>query len=284
MRRAMVQWCGRLSVVVLLLVGGRAQGGHAIPEPSFAQRVALADCVFVGRVTEIEADLVDAFPLVKIGPAKVPYRIATIRVDKAIAGADGLEQLRVGALATAQPIVGMTGTTRRPRVELKAEQEGCFFLRKHPDESFCVATDPWDVLDKKTQDFDKDLAYVQRCAPLLAKPDMGLRSKDAEDRILTAAMLIFRYRTARWIYAGAPKLEGIDPDESKLILAALAEGSWTEKDARTRPNRPRLFFRLGLTAKDGWMAPANLKEVPDAAKKWVEANAAYRIQRYAPEK
>jgi hypothetical protein len=46
-----------------------------------------------------------------------------------------------------------------------------------------------------------------------------------------------------------------------------------------------MFFRLGLTAKDFWTPPANFKDTPEAAKKWLKDNAgAYRIQRYVAAK
>jgi hypothetical protein len=45
----------------------------------------------------------------------------------------------------------------------------------------------------------------------------------------------------------------------------------------------RLFYRLGLTEKDGWRRPGAAKEVPEAARAWLRAHAAtYRIRRYAP--
>ena len=37
---------------------------------------------------------------------------------------------------------------------------------------------------------------VKRCVKLLEKPTAGLKSKDASDRLLTASLLINRYRTA----------------------------------------------------------------------------------------
>ncbi len=71
---------------------------------------------------------------------------------------------------------------------------------------------------------------------------------------------------------------------SKLILAALAEGPWTEEDSQSQVGRLRLFLRLGLTDKDGWLQPRSMEEMPAAAQKWLRDHAAaYRIQRYVPE-
>ncbi len=145
-------------------------------------------------------------------------------------------------------------------------------MRKHPDERFHVLLAWWDFLDKaKTKDFDRDLALVKRGAKLLADPVAGLRSRVAEDRLLTAGMLIFRYRTAQQVYRGDPKTEPIDAEQSRLILSALAEGDWTEKDARDPMGRLCLFSRLGLTDVDGWNPPPSAKEAGEAARRWLRA-------------
>ena len=47
----------------------------------------------------------------------------------------------------------------------------------------------------------------------------------------------------------------------------------------------RVFFRLGLTAQDGWTPPRDAKALPDAAKQWLKDNAEkYRIQRLVADK
>ena len=117
-------------------------------------------------------------------------------------------------------------------------------------------------------------------AKLLAKPMDGLKSKDADERLLTAALLIARYRTPK---AGQTRTESIDADESKLILQTLADADWTARAPKVgfQMNPQNLFFRLGVTPKDGWNQPKDFKKLQEEAKKWLKDNAdKYRISRY----
>src|SRR4029077_13618603 len=115
------------------------------------------------------------------------------------------------------------------QVELSTNQEGCFFLRKHPEESFAIAQASYDFMDKASEkNYGQDLALVKQCARLLETPLDGLKATDAEERRLTAAMLLFRYRTPRHVYRGKPATEPIDAAQSKLILTALQTGDGSE--------------------------------------------------------
>jgi hypothetical protein len=254
-----------------------ARAGFPLPEPPLPQRVALADAIIVGKVTEVVSDpvLASAIPKITRAPA-VSYRLAVVQVETSVRGAKDLREIRVGFAAPPR---------RRTDFGWTVGQGGCFFVRKHPDGSFFVIESSFDVLDRaRSRTFDRDFALVQRCAKLLDDPEAGLRSKDAEDRLLTAGMLIFRYRTPRHVYRGEPKTEPIDAGLSRLILSVLAEGPWTEKDVRAPAGRLRLFLRIGLTDKDGWQPTESPKDTASAAQQWLHANAErYRIRRYVAE-
>jgi hypothetical protein len=269
----------RAMAVILMLMTclPHLRAGFPRPEPPIPQRVALADCVVVGQVTSVPADLVHAFALPKIaGAAKVPHQMAVVRIDSVVAGAKDLRELRVGFIAPP------SSPGRRPAFQWSVGQQGCFFLRKHPDEAFWVLQSEFDMLDKaRDKDYERRLALVRRCGKLLEDVEAGLRASDAEDRLLTAGMLILRYRTPQHVYRGAPKTEPIDAEQSRRILAVLAEGEWTDKDLRDPMGRLRLFFRLGLTNRDGWKPVRSDKEAAEAAQAWLHANAStYRIRRY----
>ena len=46
----------------------------------------------------------------------------------------------------------------------------------------------------------------------------------------------------------------------------------------------QVFFRLGLTEKDGWTPPKDYKQFPEAASRWLKDHAdTYRIQRFVAE-
>jgi hypothetical protein len=235
--------------------------------------VALADAVVVARVAAIEEATVQAFPLMRVrGGSRVPFKMARLHIERVLLGKAGPEQVRVG--------VGPG-----PRMPLLKEgQSGCFFLHRHPDEPFLVLSAGSDFIDSKRKDHDEALALVTRCAALLANTDEALRSADGDGRLLTAAMLVFRYRTPRHAYSGPPRTEPIDAEQSRRILAVLKEGSFSDKAARDPTGRLTLFLRLGLAEDDGWKPPPRLPDVGPAAEKWLAAHAdTYSIRRYIPE-
>src|SRR5262249_47447594 len=116
------------------------------------------------------------------------------------------------------------------------------------------------------------------------KPNDGLKSKEAEERLTTAALLVTRYRTNRNPEA---KTEEVPAEQSKLILEVLASADWAPKNNPRQfgqPNPQQIFFQLGITDKDGWKQPQDFTKLADEAKKWCKDNAGkYRIKRFVNE-
>jgi hypothetical protein len=276
-----------LIVVVVVFFSSYSHGIVPLAEPSLPQRVALADLVVIGKVTALEPDLVDTTPLLKIPRvSKIPYQIAVVTVQTPILGAKTPAQVRVGYVVLPSNTKESGVKYRRlARVTLAVGQEGCFFLTKHPEEPFYIAQAAYEFLDQaKTKDYSKKLAEIKHCAELLRDPDLGLQSKAPADRLLTAAMLIFKYRTARFVYTGKPTTAPIEPEQSRRILATLAEAEWKEGEAPLELSPFSLFMRLDLTAEDGWTPPPSVPGQISAAKKWLRENGdKYRIQKYVPE-
>ncbi len=274
------------SVLVCLaaLVSTPAHALMIAPAP-IPERVAQAEVIVVGTVGKVESQNVSAIPFFG-GKDKVEFQVVAVKIDDAVLGAKGLKEIRVGFVPPQNKPAGPIRLPR-PSVILETGQEVCLFLRKHPEESFYVAPMYFDVMDKKNPNFSQDVELVKRCVKLLAEPDAGLKAKDADDRLLTAAMLLSRYRTDR-SGTGKGKTEPVEAEQSKLILQALADADWS------KPNHPllgaqmspqQLFLRLGLTDKDGWSQPKDFKEFPALAKNWLKENAGtYRLQRFAVEK
>src|SRR5207302_1891396 len=100
------------------------------------------------------------------------------------------------------------------------------FLTPHHSGEFQVMQAYFDVVDKQAPTFDKDLEAAKKYAKMLADPDKSLKSKDTEERLTAAAMLISKYRSPQ-PSATPPKEEPIDADRSKLILNALADADWS---------------------------------------------------------
>jgi hypothetical protein len=111
-------------------------------------------------------------------------------------------------------------------------------------------------------------------------PQAALKSKDADERLMAAAILIEKYRTFRG--PGAPKQEPIDAAESKLIVLAIANADWKApvNFGGFRPNPAQLFGRLGIGPNDGFkVAPGTDYQVQ--AQNWLRDNAEkYRVQRF----
>jgi hypothetical protein len=263
-----------------------------IAPPALPQRVALAGCVVVGKVTNIEEKTVPAsrFPG---DPEKGEYRVAVVKVDEAVLGGKGLTHVRVGFQlpppdARPMPTGGRPVLRRFRGVTLEKGQEACFFLAPHPEEPFYVVATPYDLLDKSSPEFGKELAEVRRAARMIADPASGLRSKDAGDRYMTAAMLLTRYRTPK-PSAAPPRTEPVDAEQSKQILLALADADWSVAP-RPGPGANRmlpqnLFALLGLTEKDGWKPPMDFAKFPGQARAWLNEHAGtYRIERFVTEK
>jgi hypothetical protein len=249
-----------------------------VPMP---ERMAAAELIVVGKVTEIEPRTLSARPDPQ-AEKKWEYKIAVVEITDGILGAKGMKKVRIGFIPRRPEIA----IGHYPEIDFSVGQEGLYILNKHSDADFYEPGVYYNVVDKKSANFEHDVEYAKRCARLLADPDPGLKAKEAEDRLLTAGLLITRYRGGRFAAAGAKtKAEPIDAAQSKLILEALAAADWYQPRAAERGSPQRYFIGLGLTDKDGWKQPENGQDFAAAAQQWCKDNAAsYRIQRLVPEK
>jgi hypothetical protein len=262
--------------LVLLAATLTGQAGtlpaDALPLPN---RVAAADLVIVGKVTTFEDKTVSA-PTFLGSKTKADYKIAVITLSDAVPAPKGLKTVRLGFVPTPAGVA-----VSPPPFEPVVGQEGCFFLSKHGEADFYVAPLRLNFLDKGSPTFDKDIALVKRCATILADPSAALKAKDNQDRFLAAAMLVYRYTTRK---GPNPKSEPIDAEQSKLILEALAAADWTPTTDFTQLSPRMVLSRLPLTAKDGWMPPADPKAYAAYAQRWLTDRAGtYRIQRFVTE-
>jgi hypothetical protein len=293
----MKRWTLATAAVLGLIVAASVAPAMMIAPAPIPQRVATADMVVVGKVTGFGPKAVSA-PRFPGDTEKSEYQIAIVRVSKGLFGAKDVEEIKVGFLPPPPPPAAgppprpggpiAIGPLRKWReVQLALGQEGCMFLTKHFEGDFYVLPAYFSLADKKSPDFRGVIDEVEKCTKLLAEPKASLEAKKAEERFLTAGLLIYRYRMQRGPGA-AVKQEPIDADESRLILKALAEADWVGRPGpiglRGMPMMPQgLFMQLGVTDKDGWVQPKDYNKFPAAAKKWLEENAGkYRIQRLVP--
>jgi hypothetical protein len=258
------------------------------PAPIF-ERVARTENVVVGKVTSIEEKSVMA-PVILGAKDNMEYLVAVVKIDQTIQGAKGLTHIKVGFPAPQAAVPGRPiRLGGRGQTKLEKDQEVLLFLTPHNSGEFQIMEAYFDVVDKNADTFAKDVEAAKKYAKMLADPEKGFQSKDATDRLTTAAMLITKYRTPR-ASTKAPKEEPIDAGMSKLILNTLADADW----APAKPGGPpgnnqlmplNLFFRLNLTDKDGWKPPMDGNKFAEAAQQWIKDNKdKYVLKRFVAEK
>jgi len=267
-------------VACLVTVAAAAQAkALMIAPPPTGMRLGSADLVVVGKVTGFGPKMVKS-EMFKGDEREM--QVALVKVGETLAGKAGKE-VKVGFFPPPPrqgggPRIGRGGMS----VQLKQDEESLLFLTKHPTlKDTYMANNYFDAIAKKDNpNFAKEVETVKKTVKLLDKPIDGLKSKDADDRLLTAALLLTRYRTPR---TPGAKLEEIPADESKLILEVIANADWSGRAPRGNfmTNPQGLFFQLGLTEKDGWKQPTDFRKLPDDAKKWLKDNAGkYRVKGY----
>jgi len=275
-----------LACAVMLAVSAVSAKALMIAPAPVPLRVAGADAVVVGKVTSIEAKPVKA-AMFKDDAREM--QIAKVKVETTVLGRSARE-IKVGFFSP-MPI-GPGGGIRpirpgRGGVQLTADQEAMMLLTKHPTMKDTYVVQMYtDVVNKKgNPNFENELAEAKKYAKIIANPMTGLEAKDADERLLTASVLVTRYKTQK---PHLTKTEAVPAKESKLILEALAKADWNARNPKPgffMINAQTTFNRLGLTAKDGWTPPMDYNKFQAEAKKWLADNAGkYKIQRYVSEK
>ena len=283
--------CMAVGLAVVCLTASAVIGkAMMIAPPPGPQRMAAAETVVVGKVTSIEEKTIEASPAA--GAPKVLYKVAVVKIGEDIKGVKGLTSIRVGFIPPMDvpappPAEGPRIRIRRvPQANLAVGQEAIFFLKKHHDKDFYVAPMYFDVVNKEgNAAFEKDVAQLKKSAKILQSPMESLKSKDADERLLAAGLLVTTYRTPQG--TRQQKLAPIDAEQSKLILQAIADADWSKQGGRSEMTAATVFGSLYLTPADGWK-PAPFKnyqvEFPAAAKQWLKDNAdTYRVMKFVPD-
>jgi hypothetical protein len=208
--------------------------------------------------------------------------VAVVKITDGIHGVKDQKSVRVGFQAPVAPKPGapiIGGGRRGP--QLTTGQEGLFVISMHPDGKFYQAPNFGAFVAAANKTFDTDVKLAKRVVTVMANTKTALESKDADERLMAAAILVSKYRTQKPPLPN--KEEPIDAAESKLILNAIATANW--KPARLGETNPyQLFLQLRVTPADGWTAPKNVKTQDDlksAVQTWIrEKGDNYRIKRF----
>jgi hypothetical protein len=275
-----------LTGLACLLAGTTNAQALRIAIAPVPMRVAGAEAAYVGKVTAVAEK---AVPANMYKGDMRQMKIATVRVSETLIG-KGAREVKVGFFLPSGPAVGGRPGGIRPgfRInngpQLAGGQEGVLMLNRHPSVKGVYVFSDLNgfVVKAGNPGYAKDLTDIKAVAKVLADPMKALKSKDAAERFQAAATLVTRYKTAP---GTATKTEKVPAAESKLILEAIASADWAPKaGVMFQMNPQAIFARLALTPKDGFTAPRNYAEYPDAAKKWLKDNAGkYELNRYVRE-
>jgi len=271
------------------------------PSPP-ARRAIMADISLLGKVTGIQKEPVMALPPFAGAKDKVAFQIATVKVEAGLIGADKLKEIKIGTILPpkvdpkAPPAPRIGGGPRRFGFDLKEGQELLLFLVKHPTEDFYTIPGGTLPVDLKGGDqAKKDVESVKQVAAILADPAKALKSDKPETRAEAATVMVLKYRNYP-VLGGEVEQVPLGADESKVLLKNLTEGNWSSMNLRfdAPPTPLQAFQMLGLTDKDGWVAPVivNTPGAPpadyglvhrDAYMKWLEGPGKnYVIKKMVP--
>lgn len=264
-----------LAAAAVAVVAGSATAGAPAPQRTTPQKFAGSQVVVSGKVTAIEKDTVDADSPYGGAPNKIAYKIAVVKIDTKLAGAENLTHIKVGYIPPAKP---NPNAKIPPRLGLPLEpkegQELLLFLCKHPSAEFFLIPSLSQPVELGAEPGKQQLEQAKKFAAIVADPVKALKSDKIEARTEAAAAMIAKYR-AYPEFATKSEWVSVPAEESQLVLKALAEADWGARN--TGPSAAmNAFFQLGLTDKDGWKNPVTkpgenyFTSHKDAYVKWLD--------------
>ena len=237
-----------------------------VPFRAPALRAITADVVVVGTVTAVEKEPIEVSPA-RGAEGKVAFRLAVVKVDQPLAGADTLTHLKVGFVPR-PPAAGRPGAgpavlppRRFGTPELKVGDQFLFFLTRHHEGTFYTMPFTSPPLDPKGEGGKAELEEAKKALAVVADPKTSLAAAKADDRAFAAAVLVTKYRT--YPETGGEVAEvPLPADESRLLLKGLADGDWKQGNRFGAVSPFAAFNQLGLTPQDGWAPPQPPRPVP----------------------
>ncbi len=262
-----------------------ARADRVAPIASPVQRALRSPVVVVGKVTSIEKETVDA-PLYPGSTNKVAHKIAVVKVETGLAGAENLTHIKIG-------FVTPTAELRRgpDNPELKEGQEWLFFVTKHSDNGFYSIPYLTPPVESKAGDYKAQVESVKKALAAIADPAKAMKSEKAEDRYNAAVAIVYNLRSVPEGTRGEIEQVPLTAEESRPLLKALTEGKWKSEIASQAFNGFSAFSMLGLEEADGWKQPEPqagqefVEQTREAFAKWLDgAGKDYRIKKIVPKK
>lgn len=259
---------GMILTGVFVLLASEVHGQAKPMRPPIWSRLATANAVILGTVAAIEDKAVEALA----DPAskeKRTYKIARVKVNEVLVGDKELKEVKVGFFND----------------DLKPEKEACFILAPHYQQPFFIFRDiKVDLFTPESVNYGVWTKVLRSAGQCLAAPNAMLQSQEPRERLLTASILIQRYREPSLGMQTVP----IDAEQSKLLLRALRDADWGKEDKPYRLHPQPIFLRLGIGASDGFNPPKDPKDVTGlrlAAENWlIDNHSKYRIRRFTADR
>ena len=276
-----------LTAFVLLALAAPARAHRIGPTASPVQRALQTQVVVVGKVTAVEKEAVDA-PIYP-GGAKISHKIAVVKIESNLFGADNTTHLKVGFVPSGT--AGFRPGRGPDNPDLKEGEEWLFFLTKHHNGEFHAIPYMTPPVGSKVETYKAEVESVKKMLALVADPAKAMKAEKAEDRFNAAVAIIYKLRMPpEGAFAGTETV-ALTADESRPILKALAEGAWKGTRRDEGLNGYSAFSMLGLTDADGWKPPAAkagvdfLELTREAYAKWLDGPGKdYRIKKLVPKK
>src|SRR5262249_31354220 len=144
----------------------------------------------------------------------------------------------------------------------------------------------------KAETFKANIEEVKKILVVIADPAKALKAEKADDRFAAAVAIIYHLRSLREVSPKGHETVELSVDESRVILKALAEGTWKTSPAGDNGlSGYSSFAKLGLTAADGWKPPVAepgkdfFEQTRQAYIKWLDGPGKdYRIKKVVAKK
>ncbi len=234
-----------------------------------------ANVIVVGKVVKLETDMEEhpQFP----GQAKVPYRVAEVKIEQTMLGAKGLTKVRIGFPANAGGGYGYYGDEQlgidirgggfipANQMALEADQEGCFVLERHPSGDFYVAVGftRASLLNKKDANYAEELKKIEATAKVIKDPETALKAEKPEQVDEALSILGERFRNPN--RPGMNREVALDKDTSKVLMQGMAKVSFEQRQVHLQK-----FFGVEVSKFTG---SGTTTEMNDRQVKYLNDNA-----------
>ena len=206
--------------LAVLLVGlpafARQPDGKREPQP--VRAATLSNVVVTGTVTAVECEPTDA-KLTPSAAEEVGFTITVVKIDRPLLGAKNLTHVRIGV-----PV----GREKDGGNVIPKDGKVLLFLRRHPTAGFLVPSRFHPSVELGGPAAADTLCRVEAVTDAVNDPVKALSAEKKDDRVVAAAVLAERYRN---LAKGATDTVEVDrpAEESRLLLAALAEADWSAR-------------------------------------------------------